>query len=59
MPAKKPKPKGGKSQREKFLETAKDVEAGDSKAAFERAFRKIVPPTAPAINGARGKKGDG
>ncbi len=43
MPGKKPKPKDEKPQRERFLDTAKQVEAGDTKEAFERAFRKIVP----------------
>lgn len=43
MPGKKPRPKAEKPQREKFLDTAKQVEAGESKEAFERAIRKIVP----------------
>lgn len=47
MPGKKPKPKDGKSQRDKFLETAKQAEADDSKEAFERAFKKIVSQTPP------------
>lgn len=48
MPAKKPEPKGEKPQRERFLDTAKQVEAGEDKAAFERAFEKIVKPARPA-----------
>ncbi|MBU4063698.1 hypothetical protein [Hyphomonas sp.] len=43
MPGKKPKPKGEKSQRDRFLETAKQVEAGEEKTAFERAFKAVVP----------------
>lgn len=45
MPAKKPKPKDEKPQRERFLDTAKEVEAGESKEAFERTFKKVVKPT--------------
>lgn len=47
MPAKKPKPKDGKSQRDKFLETAKQVEAGESKEAFERAVRRVLKRSNP------------
>jgi hypothetical protein len=43
MPGKKPKQKAEKPQRERFLETAKEIETGDSKEAFEKAFKKIVP----------------
>ena len=43
MPAKKPRPKGEKPQRERFIETAKDLDAEAGKAEFERAIKKIVP----------------
>lgn len=43
MPAKKPKPKGEKPQRERFLDTAKQVEAGEDKAAFEKALKAVAP----------------
>jgi len=43
MPAKKPRPEDEKPQRERFLETAKDLDAEDGKAKFERAFKKVVP----------------
>lgn len=43
MPGKKPKPKDEKPQRERFLDTAKQAEAGEDKAAFERAFRAVAP----------------
>ena len=43
MPAKKPRPKDEKPQRERFLETAKDLDAENGKAEFERAFKKVVP----------------
>ncbi|MBK8197340.1 MAG: hypothetical protein IPK75_03130 [Acidobacteria bacterium] len=43
MPAKKQKPKDEKPQRERFLDTAKQVEAGEDKATFEQAFKTVVP----------------
>lgn len=43
MPAKKPRPEDEKPQRERFLETAKDLDAEDGKAKFEKAFKKVVP----------------
>jgi len=43
-PAKK-KPKLTDAERHKrFLEAAKKAEASDDPKAFERAFKKIVPP---------------
>lgn len=47
MPAKKPKPKDEKPQRERFLDTAKEVEAGEDKKAFERALKTVIPPKKP------------
>jgi hypothetical protein len=32
------------SQKERFIETAKKLEADESSEAFERAFAKIIPP---------------
>lgn len=43
MPKKKPPDKGEKSQKERFLETAKDIGADEDGRAFERAVKKIVP----------------
>lgn len=43
MPAKKRKPKDEKPQRERFLETAKDLDAEKGKEKFERAVKKILP----------------
>ena len=43
MPAKKPRPKDEKPQRERFIEKAKELDAENGKAAFERAVKKILP----------------
>jgi hypothetical protein len=40
---KRPKDKD-KRQYERFVETARKLEADESKEAFDQAFRKIVPP---------------
>jgi hypothetical protein len=45
----KPPPKGGsaddgKSQRERFIEAAREVGVDETGEALERAFAKIVPP---------------
>ena len=36
-----------KSQRERFIEKAREIEADESGKAFERAFKKIIPPARP------------
>jgi lipoate-protein ligase A len=43
---KKPKTrkKDEKSQPERFVEKAKELGADESAEAFERAFKKVVPP---------------
>lgn len=41
MPAKKPKP-DEKPQSERFIETAREMEADETKEGFEAAFRMIV-----------------
>lgn len=38
------------SQRQRFIDTAKEVEADESGEAFEKAFGKIVPPVKPKPN---------
>lgn len=62
MPARKPKPPGEKSQRERFIETARAIGASEDPEDFERIFhqvmrpkdapkhavRKITPPRRPA-----------
>jgi hypothetical protein len=48
MPRKKPPDPGEKSQRERFIETARELEADETGEAFERAFNKIVPPKRPS-----------
>jgi hypothetical protein len=42
MPAKKPKP-DEKPQRERFIETAREIGADETEEAFEKAFTKVVP----------------
>jgi hypothetical protein len=44
-PARKsaPKPKADPEEYNRFLETAKAVEASEDPKEFERAFKKIVP----------------
>lgn len=45
----KPKPKPDDPEEYKrFLETAEAVKASDDPEAFERAFKKIVPPKYPS-----------
>lgn len=44
MPARKPRPKDEKPQFERFLETARKVEAGETDEELERALDKIAPP---------------
>lgn len=43
MPKPKPPTKDEKPQKERFIETAKEVGADESPQEFERAFEKIVP----------------
>ena len=40
----KRKPTADKSQRERFIETARKVEADESDEEFERKFKELVPP---------------
>jgi hypothetical protein len=44
MPARKPRPKDEKPQFERFLETVRKVEAGETDEELERALEKIAPP---------------
>jgi hypothetical protein len=46
MPAKKPKP-DEKPQFERFLETAREIGAGETDAELEKQFDKIIPSGAP------------
>jgi len=45
---KKPTPKTDADQYQRFLETAKKVEADESPGSFDRAFKKIVTAKPPA-----------
>jgi hypothetical protein len=42
MPAKKPRPKDEKPQKQRFIEAAKKAEVDVEQ--FERALKKILPP---------------
>jgi hypothetical protein len=42
-----------KSQRERFIETVRELGVDEDPEAFEKAFGKIVPPKKP-----KGEKGD-
>ena len=44
---KKPTPKADADQYQRFLETAKKVEADESPGSFDRAFAKIDPKKKP------------
>lgn len=46
MPARKPKP-GEKPQFERFIETARKVEANETDEALEKVIKKIAPPKRP------------
>ena len=46
-PKAKPKIKGTSSQKERFIEYAKEVEADESGEKFERALGKIMPEKVP------------
>ena len=44
MPARKPRPPDEKPQRERFIETAREIGASEDPEEFERVFRKVVRP---------------
>ena len=46
MPAKK-NPMTDAERSRRFIETARELEADETGEAFERAFKKIVPPKKP------------
>ncbi len=46
MPARKPPPLDEKPQRERFIETAREIGASEDPKEFERVFQKIVKPAA-------------
>ncbi len=39
-----PKPKDDKTQKERFIEKAREVESDEPGEEFEKALKKIVPP---------------
>jgi hypothetical protein len=44
MPKQKPRPPDEKPQRERFIETAREIGASEDPKDFERAFRQVVKP---------------
>lgn len=44
MPAKKPPDPKEKSQKERFIEAAREAGVDESGKEFERAIKKIIPP---------------
>lgn len=44
MPARKPPPSGEKSQRERFVETARKMGASEDPEEFEQVFRDVMNP---------------
>lgn len=44
MPARKPPPPNEKSQRDRFIETARKIGASEDPEDFERVFRQVVKP---------------
>lgn len=50
-PAKAPLPAAKeKSQRERFIETAREIGVDETGQAFERAVARLVPPRAPSTD---------
>jgi hypothetical protein len=42
MPARKPPPPDEKPQRQRFIETAREVAASEDPEEFERAFQRVI-----------------
>ena len=42
MPARKPRPTDEKPQRERFIETAREIGASEDPEEFERVFREVM-----------------
>jgi hypothetical protein len=55
-PKNKPPVLKGKTQHERFVETAKSLEVDESGEAFERAMKVVVPATPPAKQSSRPQK---
>jgi hypothetical protein len=53
MPAKKPKP-DEKPQRERFIETAREIGADETQEGFEKAFEKVIQK--PSVHQVLGKR---
>lgn len=61
MPARKPPPSDEKPQRERFIETAREIGASEDPEAFERAFRQVmrekITPSAPHLRPCEKRRG--
>lgn len=55
MPARKPKP-DERPQRERFIETAREIGASEKQEDFERAFKRVIPHEHPTEAKASRKK---
>ena len=49
MPKKSEPPLTDEERAKRIVETAREIEAADSKREFERAFKKIVPAKRPTL----------
>jgi hypothetical protein len=47
MPRKPSPPPDDPEQSKRFIDTAREIETDESPEAFERAFKKVVPPKTP------------
>ena len=51
MPRKPTPPHDDPEQSKRFIDTAREIEADERPEAFERAFKKVVPPKSPPKKG--------
>jgi len=47
MPKKKPRPKDEKPQKQRFIDTAKEVGADQTGEVFEEAIKRVLPTKKP------------
>lgn len=56
MPARKPPSPDEKPQRERFIETARNVGASEDPEEFERVFRQVMKPKAESSSATEGRR---